>query len=460
MKLIDSQITLHWINNRELPLKQWVRNRVIEISRFTDVNSWMYIKSSNMIADIGTRRGATIKDIYPDLEWNVGFLWMREHLSEFPVKRYDEIKLTASEASDAELETLRVKGIAETTWAATEIDYSTIYLSCNKKLPNEISERYKYSHYLVVPNKYRFRTVVRILAILQRFIRNCQSRMKKHIQSPPQLHNACNVIKLLKGNDDSNCTLILTNEELNNAMSYFYKMATNEVKQFTKSKCYIDVSEEMNGILYHTGRILPTQEFMTHDLVPSTFCIPIVDKHSPLAYAVINEVHWFNKIAKHTRVETVLRYTMQYCYILKGRELVKRVRKGCERCRYLKKRAIGISMGTVSSYNLTVAPAFYISQIDLAGPFKVYLPHNKRNTVKIYFTVFCCSTTTTVSIKIMEDYSAAAFLQAFIRFSCEVGYPKVLLIDAGSQLVKGCESMTFNFQDAQRKLHVDMNVEF
>ena len=239
-------------------------------------------------------------------------------------------------------------------------------------------------------------------------------------------------------------------------------MATNEVKQFTKSKCYIDVSEEMNGILYHTGRILPTQEFsvisamteVMHDLVPSTFCIPIVDKHSPLAYAVINEVHWFNKIAKHKGVETVLRYTMQYCFILEGRELVKRVRKGCERCRYLWKRAIGISMGTVSSYNLTVAPAFYISQIDLAGPFKTYLP------VKIYFTVFCCSTTTTVSIKIMEDYSAAAFLQAFIRFSCEVGYPKVLLIGAGSQLVKGCEIMTFNFQDAQRKLHIDMNVEF
>ena len=141
VKLTDSQITLHWINNRELPLKQWVRNHVIEISRFTDVNSWMYIKNSNMIADIGTRMGATIKDISPESEWDVGFLWMREHLSEFPVKRYDEIKLMASEASDAELETLRVKSMAETTWAATEIDYLTIYLSCNKKLPNEISER-------------------------------------------------------------------------------------------------------------------------------------------------------------------------------------------------------------------------------------------------------------------------------------------------------------------------------
>ena len=164
LKLTDSQITLHWINNRELPLKQWVRNRVIEISRFTNVNSWMYVKSSNMIAYIGTRRGATIKDISPESEWNVGFLWMRKQLSEFPVKRYDEIKLTASEESDAEVERLKVKSMTETTWPATEIGYSTIYLSCNKNLPNEICERYEYSHYLIDLNKYRFRTVVRIFA--------------------------------------------------------------------------------------------------------------------------------------------------------------------------------------------------------------------------------------------------------------------------------------------------------
>ena len=34
-KLTDSQIALHWISNSNKPLKQWVRNRVIEIRRFT-----------------------------------------------------------------------------------------------------------------------------------------------------------------------------------------------------------------------------------------------------------------------------------------------------------------------------------------------------------------------------------------------------------------------------------------
>ena len=53
----------------------------------------------------------------------------------------------------------------------------------------------------------------------------------------------------------------------------------------------------------------------------------------------------------------------------------------------------------------------------------------------------------------MEDYCTASFIQAFIRFSCEVGYPKILLIDEGSQLVKGCQDMRLNFRDTQHQLH-------
>jgi len=54
VKLTDSQIVLHWINNNNRPLKQWVRNRVIEIQRFTKPLDWKYVQSADMIADIGT----------------------------------------------------------------------------------------------------------------------------------------------------------------------------------------------------------------------------------------------------------------------------------------------------------------------------------------------------------------------------------------------------------------------
>ena len=58
----------------------------------------------------------------------------------------------------------------------------------------------------------------------------------------------------------------------------------------------------------------------------------------------------------------------------------------------------------------------------------------------------------------MEDYGTSSFIQAFIRFSCEVGYPKTILIDEGSQLKKGCDTMLLNFQDIKMKLSKDCQV--
>ena len=56
------------------------------------------------------------------------------------------------------------------------------------------------------------------------------------------------------------------------------------------------------------------------DLTSSTFTIPLVDYSSPFAFSIVNEVHWFHAVAKHSGNETVLRYTMKYAHIIEGRE--------------------------------------------------------------------------------------------------------------------------------------------
>ena len=58
----------------------------------------------------------------------------------------------------------------------------------------------------------------------------------------------------------------------------------------------------------------------------------------------------------------------------------------------------------------------------------------------------------------MEDYSTGAFVQAFIRLSCDTGYPKILLIDAGSQLIKACETMEFSFRDLKSQLQQNIKL--
>ena len=75
------------------------------------------------------------------------------------------------------------------------------------------------------------------------------------------------------------------------------------------------------------------------------------------------------------------------------------------------------------------------------GIFKAYAMHHKRTTIKVWLIVYWCMFTSTTSVKVMDDYSTQSFIQSFIRFSCELVYPKFMLIDEGSQLVKGCQTM-------------------
>ena len=196
------------------------------------------------------------------------------------------------------------------------------------------------------------------------------------------------------------------------------------------------------------------------DLASTSFCVPVTDKHSPLAYSIINEVHWHSQVARHSGVETTWRYVLKTAFIIERRELVKKIKKLCERCRYLEMKTIDIAMGPISKHNTVIAPAFFMTQVDLTGPFSAYSKHNKRTTLKIWIAVFCCSTTSTVNIKIIEDYGTASFTQALTRLSCEVGYPKLLLIDEESQLVKGCESMVLSFTDIKNQLHTSVGVQF
>ena len=441
VKISDSQIVLHWLRNEEKSLKQWVRNRILEIKRFTEINDWYYTESKNMIADLGTRKGAQIEDVADDSEWICGFTWMRKVAENMPIQKVSNLNLKQDMIKIANQE--------------SAISTRTVFLettSYNIINQDRIKERYQFSQYLIDPNKFCFHKVVRIMAIVQKFVKKLKSK-RSNIQ-------AVNKIQLKD--------FVLTDEDIEDSEIYFFKKATNEIKKFNKEKFYNKFSQMKDGILWYTGRILPDDEVSITgrytaamiDLCSSSFCVPVVDKFSPIAFSIVYDIHWNNANVKHRGVETVWREVLKKVFIIEGRGIVKTLRKNCPRCRYLNKKKMDVAMGTVSSTNMTIAPAFYHTQVDLAGPFQAFSQHYRRTTIKVWLVVFCCSTTSTVNIKVMEDYSSSSFIQAFIRFSCEVGYPKMLLPDEGSQLVKSCEEMRFNFHDIKNQLHRDVKVEF
>ena len=474
--LTDSQIALFWITNTRTPQKEWIRNRHIEIERLTPDASkvWRHVDSKHMTADIGTRRGAKLSDISETSPYVVGPEWGQNDKDTFPVRSATEIKLSQTDLKNINDETLKLD-LTDTGWVNKQLTdafhVSQSFVCSGEGVLDRIGERYRFSNYVIDPNRFRFRKVVRVLALVISFVRKMLKKIGKNcllVESdllPNHLKSSNDRYLITEGTNDfpfqspKGCVVEVSDQNLMCAMSYFYKKATLEVKEFS-SNSYKKISTEKSGILYFSGRILPSQQFTKKvelsdvclDLTSSSFCVPLVDRYSPLAFSIINEVHWHHDDARHSGSDTVFRYVSQIAYVVEGRSLVNLIKDDCARCRYLKKRALDVAMGPKSDDNLCIAPPFYVTQVDMVGPFNSYSNVNKRATTKIWFVVFVCCTTGAVDLKVTEDYTTDAFILAFTRFSMKVGYPRKLLPDAGSQLVKGASSMKIVFYDVMSKL--------
>ena len=266
----------------------------------------------------------------------------------------------------------------------------------------------------------------------------------------------------------SGYVVCLTDEYIRAALRYFFLKGTAEVVNFVNKNKYADITTEIDGILYYNSRILPSEQFgdpasysdAVLDLSSSSFVVPVLDLKSPVAYALMLETHRYHPNAQHAGVKTVLRYSQMVAHVLNGRFLAKEIGKYCIRCRIRNKARLKVLMGPLGEENLKIAPAFYYSQADISGPYSSYSNINKRATIKVWFVLYVCCATGAVDVKIMEDYSTESFLLAFIRFSSRYGYPKTLLIDEGSQLVKGCNDMIISFIDLAHKLNFEYGVDF
>ena len=139
-KFTDSQIVLFWMCNNAHVLRQWTRNRVIEILRFTVPADWWFVDSENMIADLGTRRCSDIRLVGPDSEWINGYEWMTKDESEFPKKSASDIILSNQETQNMKKE-------------MQDTSYTPEYPISVHHTSEHILERYLSSDYIVDPNR-------------------------------------------------------------------------------------------------------------------------------------------------------------------------------------------------------------------------------------------------------------------------------------------------------------------
>ena len=99
---------------------------------------------------------------------------MKKNKRCFPAKTVDEIRLNNEEIVAIQKENLlnyspeKHEDWHQNAYLATQVVNG---LRCCKNMPQEVKEWYKFSNYLIDPNK-RFKIVVRIIALVLKFVKN------------------------------------------------------------------------------------------------------------------------------------------------------------------------------------------------------------------------------------------------------------------------------------------------
>ena len=336
--ILNLEIALHWIGSQTKPLKPLVRNNVIEINRFTDIKQWFHLESGDNPVDVATRKGASLDDVRM---FNVGKSWMKKRSEELigtVLKSVEDVKLKARQVAEIRKEQIKpgsdlcLSGfhlLLPRNEGNEEVSVESSAVCLTTELTKTIQERLRFSNYLINPNKFDFTKVVRIHGIVIRASKRWLSRIGRTLVrfSSEDSTDPTTDDFIQYDQSTSKFFAILHDKDIQYSKNYFFMKATEELKSFTHPKHYEKFSEEKGGILYFVGRIMNNDFSFADDfsqkmldLTAKSFVVPIVDSKSPLAYSIVNDVHWNDPDANHRGVETTMRAVMSIAYILNERE--------------------------------------------------------------------------------------------------------------------------------------------
>ena len=275
--VLDSEIALHWIGSKTKPLKPWVRNRVIEISRFTEISQWFHVESELNPADVGTRKGANIDDISRDSKWINGEPWMRLPLDELRgsvLKDINDVKLRAEHLAELKKEQMKGTDLCKSDYHLVvsgdnneSVDSRVHAHGVHVTLPNShayvsedaseglvsiITERLKFSRYLIDPNRYTWSKVMRIMALVIKMSKAWMSGIRRTVvRFSGDEHELTSVAHNIDINDEGSVALwysaVLSDADIQYSQNYFFRKGTEEIKIFVQPNNYENISVERDG---------------------------------------------------------------------------------------------------------------------------------------------------------------------------------------------------------------------
>ena len=180
----------------------------------------------------------------------------------------------------------------------------------------------------------------------------------------------------------------------------------------------------------------------------------LIPKDTYLAELIIRATHL---MLMHAGLHETLTQLRQSYWILKGRQLVKRILHQCVTCKKVEGRPFrSVNFPPLPQPRVTGSQPFQVTGVDYAGP--LYVRNNKTETSKCYVCPSTCAAIRAVHLELVEDNTANAFLKAFTRFISRRGVPECVISDnaqtfqAGSKVLQPLKTQILKEAECQKFL--------
>ena len=150
----------------------------------------------------------------------------------------------------------------------------------------------------------------------------------------------------------------------------------------------------------------------------------------------------------HDRVKPTLSRLRNKFWIVRGRQIVKRIIGPCVTCkRHLEKGLLPPPSPPLPEFRIRANHCFETTGVDYAGPLLVKSIYGSSTTMnKAYICLFTCATSRAVHLELVPNLEADVFLRCLRRFFSRRGRPN-LLIDDNAKTFKANAVKSFLFRN-------------
>ena len=439
--LSDSECSISALDTTTRALKPFFHNRVSEIledmnemRKYCPVEDLHHVSSEDNPADLATRGFAKIGDLGPGSFWQKGPSFLCSRRALWPVTRdfmRKEIPDVEVRGKPAFLACMRAGVMSSTLMCDSEQSSTTE--------PQPLPELWKSIHRVsvmsckadsitVMLSKADSKSLPELWLSVQRVIHYSNNLMKVTRILARVLYGwklKSMGTKVTADNVEEYSVLDLHAADRLILLSAMPETATAE----DEGKL-ISLSPKKDGcIIVSCGRI--GEENLSKLL--GTPHLPILMPQSRAAYML--QSHEGVDGTVHCSIVETLARSREKVWVVRGRDVAKKVCSQCYLCRRRNKKLVGQKMAQIKDESVTICRPWTFVSLDFAGPVKVKGAVNARARMKCWITVYVCRSTKAVELLATCGYSTADFLLRHEEFVARHAAPATIVSDRGSQLV-------------------------